>query len=57
MSTTTGLALTLFLLIFNAFFVGAEFALISARRSIIEPKALEGSGPRRSPSPRWSRSR
>ena len=42
MSTTTGLTLTLVLLIFNAFFVGAEFSLISARRSIIEPKALEG---------------
>jgi len=42
MSTTAGLTLTLVLLIFNAFFVGAEFALISARRSIIEPKALEG---------------
>nr|WP_218849347.1 hemolysin family protein [Nocardioides perillae] len=27
----------------NAFFVGAEFALISARRSQIEPRALEGS--------------
>jgi len=42
MSTTTGLALTLILLLLNAFFVGAEFALISARRSVIEPKALEG---------------
>jgi CBS domain containing-hemolysin-like protein len=31
------------LLLANAFFVGAEFALISARRSSIEPKALEGS--------------
>ena len=42
MSTATGLALTLLLLLLNAFFVGAEFALISARRSVIEPKALEG---------------
>lgn len=42
MSTGFGLALTLLLLILNAFFVGAEFALISARRSVIEPKALEG---------------
>ncbi len=31
------------LLGFNAFFVGAEFALISARRSQIEPRAEEGS--------------
>ena len=38
-----GLALTLVLLLLNAFFVGAEFSLISARRSVIEPKALEGS--------------
>src|SRR5690606_27001867 len=30
------------LLIANAFFVGAEFAVISARRSQIEPKALAG---------------
>jgi CBS domain containing-hemolysin-like protein len=42
MSTGTGLALTLLLLLLNAFFVGAEFALISARRSVIEPQALEG---------------
>lgn len=42
MTTGTGLALTLILLLLNAFFVGAEFALISARRSVIEPKALEG---------------
>jgi CBS domain containing-hemolysin-like protein len=41
---STGLALSLaaLLLIANAFFVGAEFALISARRSVIEPKADEG---------------
>ena len=38
-----GLALTLVLLLLNAFFVGAEFSLISARPSVIEPKALEGS--------------
>lgn len=31
------------LLILNAFFVGAEFALISARRTQIEPRAAEGS--------------
>ncbi len=43
MSDLTLLALTVALLFANAFFVGAEFALISARRSSIEPKALEGS--------------
>ncbi len=37
-----GLLLTAVLLACNAFFVGAEFALIGARRSIIEPKAQEG---------------
>ncbi|WP_114853911.1 hemolysin family protein [Brachybacterium sp. YJGR34] len=42
MSTGLGLTLTLVLLALNAFFVGSEFALISARRSVIEPKALEG---------------
>lgn len=31
------------LLLVNAFFVGAEFAIISARRSAIEPRADEGS--------------
>jgi CBS domain containing-hemolysin-like protein len=42
---TTGPALVLgvLLLIGNAFFVGAEFALIAARRSQIEPRAEEGS--------------
>lgn len=35
--------LAVFLLFGNAFFVGAEFALISARRSQIEPKARAGS--------------
>jgi CBS domain containing-hemolysin-like protein len=33
------------LLLFNAFFVGAEFALISARRAQIEPRAEAGSRP------------
>ena len=42
MSTGLGLGLTLLLLALNAFFVGAEFSLISARRAVIEPKALEG---------------
>jgi len=31
------------LLLVNAFFVGAEFAIISARRSSIEPRAIAGS--------------
>lgn len=43
MSDVTGLVLTVVLLGANAFFVGAEFALISARRTIIEPRALSGS--------------
>lgn len=36
------LAVALVLLFLNAYFVGAEFALISARRSSIEPLAHEG---------------
>lgn len=43
MSDWLGLALTALLLALNAFFVGAEFALISARRTMIEPRAAEGS--------------
>lgn len=42
MSAGTGLALTGALLLLNAFFVGAEFALLSARRTKIEPRALAG---------------
>jgi CBS domain containing-hemolysin-like protein len=38
-----GIAWLVVLLIVNAFFVGAEFAVISARRSQIEPKADAGS--------------
>lgn len=38
-----GIGLTLVLLALNALFVGAEFALISARRTQIEPRAAEGS--------------
>ncbi|WP_028654975.1 hemolysin family protein [Nocardioides sp. J54] len=38
-----GVLLAVFLLAANAFFVGAEFALISARRSQVEPKAQAGS--------------
>lgn len=42
MSDLVGILLTILLLVFNAFFVGAEFALISARRTKIEPRATEG---------------
>ncbi|CAN5258681.1 hemolysin family protein [soil metagenome] len=37
-----GIAWLFILLLINAFFVGAEFAVISARRSQIEPKAESG---------------
>lgn len=43
MSDLGGVFLTVGLLAANAFFVGAEFALISARRSQIEPRAQAGS--------------
>ncbi|MBM9459123.1 HlyC/CorC family transporter [Nocardioides sp. zg-536] len=43
MSDLGGVLLAVFLLAANAFFVGAEFALISARRSQIEPLAQAGS--------------
>ncbi|MBF6621351.1 MAG: DUF21 domain-containing protein, partial [Patulibacter sp.] len=43
MSDTVALLIGVVLLGLNAFFVGAEFALISARRSEIEPRAEEGS--------------
>ena len=42
MSTSTALLLGVLLLIGNAFFVGAEFAILSARRSSIEPLAEAG---------------
>jgi CBS domain containing-hemolysin-like protein len=42
-STTTAILIGIALLAGNAFFVGAEFALISARRSQIEPLAAAGS--------------
>ncbi|GAB3648020.1 hemolysin family protein [Glycomyces tarimensis] len=38
----TGLAIGVALLLGNAFFVGAEFALIAARRTQIEPRAAAG---------------
>ncbi|WP_424213006.1 hemolysin family protein [Streptomyces sp. BI20] len=40
--TTVQLLIGLLTLVTNAFFVGAEFALISVRRSQIEPLALKG---------------
>ena len=43
MSTTGAIWLGVVLLLGNAFFVGAEFALVSARRTKVEPKAAEGS--------------
>src|SRR5699024_2781153 len=43
MSDFIGIIWLVVLLIANAFFVGAEFAVISARRSQIEPKAEAGS--------------
>jgi CBS domain containing-hemolysin-like protein len=43
MSNLTALWIALLLLAGNAFFVGAEFALISARRTQIEPRAQAGS--------------
>lgn len=39
MSTTTGLLVALLLLVGNAYFVASEFALVSARRTKVEPKA------------------
>ena len=39
MADWVGIALLVVLLVGNAFFVGAEFAIMSARRSQIEPKA------------------
>ncbi|WP_040163704.1 hemolysin family protein [Microbacterium gorillae] len=43
MSDWAGIAWLIVLLLGNAFFVGAEFAVISARRSQIEPAAERGS--------------
>jgi CBS domain containing-hemolysin-like protein len=41
-STGWAIAISVVLLAANAFFVGAEFALVSARRSVVEPRADEG---------------
>ncbi|MFC9243090.1 hemolysin family protein [Streptomyces sp. NPDC057136] len=46
--TMLQLAIGLFTLVTNAFFVGAEFALISVRRSQIEPRAVKGDARARS---------
>jgi CBS domain containing-hemolysin-like protein len=43
MSSSTAVVLAILLLFGNAFFVAAEFALVSARRTQIEPRAEEGS--------------
>jgi CBS domain containing-hemolysin-like protein len=43
MSTPMSLVLAAILLLLNAFFVATEFALVSARRSQIEPLAQDGS--------------
>lgn len=43
MGVEVALAIALLVLLGNAFFVGAEFAVVSARRTNIELKALEGS--------------
>lgn len=43
MDSTVALILAVVLLAGNAFFVAAEFALISVRRSTIEPQAIAGS--------------
>ncbi|HEY2880758.1 CNNM domain-containing protein, partial [Nocardioides sp.] len=43
MSTGTAVLLAILLVFGNAFFVAAEFALVSARRTQIEPRAEQGS--------------
>jgi len=52
MSSTTALLIGVLLLLGNAFFVGAEFAILSARRSSIEP--LADAGDRRARSVLWA---
>lgn len=44
MNPWLAIGVALLLLVGNAFFVGAEFALVSARRSSIELRATEGNG-------------
>jgi CBS domain containing-hemolysin-like protein len=43
MNPVVGIGVTVLLLGLNALFVGAEFALISARRTQVEPRAAQGS--------------
>ena len=43
MSPATALGSAVLLLLLNAFFVGAEFALVSARRTQLEPRVASGS--------------
>src|SRR5215213_9371832 len=43
MSAPVAITVAFLLLLGNAFFVGAEFALVSARRTQIEPRAEAGS--------------
>ena len=43
MNSATALVVAILLLLGNAFFVGAEFALVSARRTQLEPRAEAGS--------------
>jgi CBS domain containing-hemolysin-like protein len=42
-STPTALLVAVLLLVGNAYFVASEFALVSARRTRVEPKAVSGS--------------
>jgi CBS domain containing-hemolysin-like protein len=43
MNSATAIVVAILLLLGNAFFVGAEFALVSARRTQLEPRAEAGS--------------
>lgn len=52
--TVLQLAVGALTLLTNAFFVGAEFALISVRRSQIEPRAQAGRSGRAVCCGRWS---
>ena len=55
MSTTSSILLAVLMLAGNAFFVGAEFAVMSARRSQIEPRAsADGHGARRARTTMWA---
>ena len=43
MTTGTALLVSMILLVFNAFFVGAEFAVVAAKRHRLEERAAQGS--------------